>query len=784
MRRDLLLCCGAAIWFWPAAAEAQVTSVAAGHEYRQDDWPSIAAAADGSMWLAWLSFNGDRDDIGLRRFHSGQWGNLQWVPGSSGDNLMPQVAVDGVNRVWVVWSQQVAGNWDIYARRFDPARQEWAGALRMTRDPLPDINPRIWSDGKGRSAVVWQGFRGRNSNIFLRTLEGDTWSPEIRVTSRAANDWEPAAAMDSSGAVWVAYDSYKNGDYDVFLQHVKNGKVAGPEIDVAATPRFESRPSVTVDTAGRVWVAWESGPPNWGKDVGYVIKDTSLGVPLNSVRVALTRCYEGGRWREPASPLVSAYPPDNSFQPQVFSDGHGSVWVISKLRRLVGPKPPPQRLPRNTNGHHEYWATHWNGQAWSPGFPLLNSRGRASTRMQAVLAADGAPWMAWPTDNRSEKLIHRPLRGQAYAGSIGQAGVALLPMAWKDAADEPLSPPLAHSSEAADIRGIRDYTAMVDGKKMHIVRGDLHRHTELSWDGGGSLDGSLTDFYRYMIDAAAMDFGASTDHQGGSWPYWWWYTQKMTDMFHVPGAYAAVFGYERSASFPNGHRNMLFAKRSDSRVTPFFMKAGAAAGLPVPAGGDEPGVGTGALVENDTKLLYEEIRPRNAISIPHTSGTNQGTDWRDNDPDLEPVVEIYQGARSSYEASGAPHVIEPPGDPDFLRRDGYKPQGMLVNAWAKGYRLGIIASSDHYSTHISYAMVYTADNSRQGILDAIRRRHTYGAMDNIILDVAMGAHLMGDAFTLAAPEPLKVKARGTRNLARISVIKDGKIVYAVEPNTQ
>jgi hypothetical protein len=43
---------------------------------------------------------------------------------------------------------------------------------------------------------------------------------------------------------------------------------------------------------------------------------------------------------------------------------------------------------------------------------------------------------------------------------------------------------------------------------------------------------------------------------------------------------------------------------------------------------------------------------------------------------------------------------------------------------------------------------------------------------------------MGDAFTLAAPEPLKVKARGTKNLARISVIKDGKIVYSVEPKKQ
>ena len=71
---------------------------------------------------------------------------------------------------------------------------------------------------------------------------------------------------------------------------------------------------------------------------------------------------------------------------------------------------------------------------------------------------------------------------------------------------------------------------------------------------------------------------------------------------------------------------------------------------------------------------------------------------------------------------------------------------MLSNAWAKGYKLGIITSSDHGSTHISYAMVYTDDPTRQGILNAIRKRHTYGAMDNIILDVRMGDHFMGDEF--------------------------------------
>ena len=119
-----------------------------------------------------------------------------------------------------------------------------------------------------------------------------------------------------------------------------------------------------------------------------------------------------------------------------------------------------------------------------------------------------------------------------------------------------------------------------------------------------------------------------------------------------------------------------------------------------------------------------------------------------------------------------------------MKQAGYQPEGMVSNAWAKGYKLGIITSSDHGSTHISYAMVYTGDPSRQGVLDAIRKRHTYGATDNIILEVRMGKYFMGDEFALKKPEPIRVKVRGTGKVAKVEIIKDSKIVYATEPKTQ
>src|ERR1051326_8343225 len=74
-----------------------INAVAVGHQFRQDDSPALAVCPDGSAWVAWLSFAGDRDDVVIRQYKENRWGTLQWVPGTSGDSWLPQVG-------WEAWN--------------------------------------------------------------------------------------------------------------------------------------------------------------------------------------------------------------------------------------------------------------------------------------------------------------------------------------------------------------------------------------------------------------------------------------------------------------------------------------------------------------------------------------------------------------------------------------------------------------------------------------------------------------------------------------------------------
>src|SRR4029077_6829336 len=136
----------------------------------------------------------------------------------------------------------------------------------------------------------------------------------------------------------------------------------------------------------------------------------------------------------------------------------------------------------------------------------------------------------------------------------------------------------------------------------------------------------------------------------------------------------------------------------------------------------------------DTRMLYGYLHGLDRICASHTTATNMGTFSRYHDPQVAPFVELYQGdaTREEYErAPRAGYDLKTRQEPANIA--GWYPKGFVNHALDRGHRLGFEASSDHWSTHISYCVVLAERHSREAILDAMKRRHCYGATDNIIL---------------------------------------------------
>src|SRR6185436_14135918 len=117
-----------------------------------------------------------------------------------------------------------------------------------------------------------------------------------------------------------------------------------------------------------------------------------------------------------------------------------------------------------------------------------------------------------------------------------------------------------HDDEAAVVARMREHRVNVNGRELQLLRGEFHRHTEFSAHRDG--DGLLEDSIRYAHDAGDLDWMGNGDHDNGlGHDYMWWLIQKTFDIYHQPTHFVGCMTYERSVSYPNGHRNVMMPRR-------------------------------------------------------------------------------------------------------------------------------------------------------------------------------------------------------------------------------
>jgi hypothetical protein len=713
---------------------------------KSDDWPSLAIAPDGSRWVAWLAYENAADEVVV----SGG-GSLHRLT-KRGDHHSPVIASDGAGRIQVVWSQNDAGNWHLYGVAWQKGK--WSKPEKLTAAGGSNLWPALAADGAGKIALVWQGFRDNQSVILGRLWNGSTWSAETRLSEGPGNAWMPAAAF-GGGKLWTAWDSYDTGSYQIYAREW--GKSAER---LTRGEDYSARATLAVTQDGVPVVAWEESDAQWGKDFAFLYD--RRGTTLYKNRRIRVAWRDGGTWKETAASVAASLPEDiRRFvqQPQLALDGDGRIYLAFRVRTST------------TNSRMDYFAgggrwevflTALSGERWERAIPMHPSMGRNGMR-PALAVTKTQVHVVWPTDNRAwPQGRYGDL--EIHAASLpAQAAPAKLDFS-RPIEAAPVAVANIHPNERADIRRIRDYRYRLSGKTYRVLRGDLHRHTELSGDGAG--DGSLDDLYRYFLDAAGMDFAHVGDHQmGNDEEYNWWITQKSNDLYYMPERLVPMYGYERSVRYPNGHRNIIWAERGKPvlRISPGEAKG----------------------VENSGAILYPYLKETRGIVTSHTSATEQGTDWRDSDPDVEPIVELYQGFESNYEHAGAPRAWK---QGEKAVHQGLRPLGYIWSAWAKGIRMGVQASSDHISTHVSYACILAEEFTRKGLLDAMKKRHAYAATDNIVLDFRLasaegGMALMGDIVESPGEPKLLVKALGTGAIRQIDVIRNNTYVHKVNPGS-
>lgn len=787
------------------------------------DFPAAAQSGD-DVYLAYTEFvHGDRsqatsqsvttaitdftslarpaggDQVLLMHYSLSQrtWTGPFAVTGTGEDVMRSAVAIDGQGRAWIFYSAQRSGNFDLYARSAR-ADGSMSAEIRLTTDPGTDLFPVAASDAAGRVWVAWQAFRNNNLEILASVQNGDSFWPEAVISTSPSSDWDAAIAAAPNGEVAISWDTYDKGDYDVYLRRVRfNNQIAmDPPIAVAATTNFEARSSLAYDAQNRLWIAYEVAGSRWGKDFGAF--DTT-GLPLYSSHTIQVRCLVGNdlystaddvarvlpgtpttRFFTPSTPGTFSLQPDPTLAtnrnanagvgppggprisfPRLATDPDGTVYLAFRQPAGSGLSSSHATGGISVGSIWIGSMVYFDGAKWQGPGVLAFTDAVADNRPAILATAPGRLLLLHSTDHRiSPSFVgtpqNDPVNSDVFQSEVSINRTQQPPQLQRIGQVIPAAPDSSAAAEAAAAVRSRSYRPTTGGQSLRLMRGDFHRHSEISFDGRG--DGPLIDAYRYYLDAAALDWAGCCDHDNGEGrEYTWWLTQKFSDAYLLGGRYVPMFYYERSVAYPEGHRNVLFDKRGVRVLPRLPLSPVSTPNTPAP----------------DTNMLYQYLRFFGGMSAPHTSATDQGTDWRNNDPQVETFVEIYQGDRQDYEMPGAPRANTAA---DSI--SGYEAAGYVSNALDKGIQLAFEASSDHISTHISFTNLWVTAPTRAGVIDAMHKRRMYGSTDNIVADFRSGPHFMGESFTATSAPVFTVRLWGTNNFQNVVLVKDGKVAYS------
>jgi len=184
---------------------------------------------------------------------------------------------------------------------------------------------------------------------------------------------------------------------------------------------------------------------------------------------------------------------------------------------------------------------------------------------------------------------------------------------------------------------------------------------------------------------------------------------------------------------------------------------------------------------NTLPELYAEIKRRGlqALAIPHHTAYMvgvRGKNWDVYDEELSPFVEIYSihgCSESDEEWIG-------------LRTNRHMGPGVsggtVEEALERGYRLGIICSTDNHTGFAGFyghglMACYARELSRESLWEAFSERRVYGVTgDRIALDFTVNDAPMGAVIHHRGSTRVRVRVRGSDAIDRIEVLRNNRLI--------
>jgi len=240
--------------------------------------PATVRDSSGNIWAAWHAGPIGSRDIYISRLVAGadNFGSSVQLTNNASDQCNAAIALDGNDKLYVVWQDNRRGNWDIYEKT-SAVEGNWSPERLVTDSTDNQVNPAIVVDclASANVYIAWQDDRASNQDIYIATSSDDFVTKTLfRITSDGSDQVEPAITVDSNNMVYVVWTDGRNGSKDIYGADSYNGPWRN--VPIVSKTNNQSSPAIAAeDNGSALHFLWVDDTPG-NKDTYYA---TSNGLP-------------------------------------------------------------------------------------------------------------------------------------------------------------------------------------------------------------------------------------------------------------------------------------------------------------------------------------------------------------------------------------------------------------------------------------------------------------------------------------------------------------------------
>ena len=233
-------------------------------------WPKLTVDPTGKLYCAWRDTSPGYTDIFFSASinNGSSWSASQNISNSTGDKYRTDLSADN-SGVYVVWMKNVAtGNDEIFFRRSLDGGSSWEAIMNLSNTSNYSMYPAIVVDSGGGLNCVWSEKISQNIYTihFIRSTDmGLSWSAPTIISSASRFSSTPSIAVDDANGIYVAWQDWEDlgnlgpSTQILFSRSLDSGSNWSTPLNLSNSPApgYCMNPVIAVDSAGNINCVWE-----------------------------------------------------------------------------------------------------------------------------------------------------------------------------------------------------------------------------------------------------------------------------------------------------------------------------------------------------------------------------------------------------------------------------------------------------------------------------------------------------------------------------------------------